>query len=995
MRNPLRISIGKLLAAQAAVAVFVPAHAQGLPAETQAGEAAPSALAEVVVTGSRIRRDETETSAPLLVVDAQALSDRGFVSAAQAINQVTSATPQLNLANGTGGPAGSGQQYASLFGLGAGRTLTLLNGRRMVTSSVGLGDSQVDGNIIPVGLLERVEIVQAGGAAVYGSDAIAGVVNYILRKDFDGLEVDLQTGDASRGDYATNSARVTWGQNFAADRGNVALNVEWSESPTLDFNARARGRLSRITGPNAADTGPNDGIPSIREILDAHFWPFSANGVIFNIPAPPPNFLTQVNGSPAQFGPNGEVIAYNPGTLVGIPFAEGGDGYRYSDLVPYLRAGVERLAVNAVGSFDLTDSLTLSAELLYANTEGTDALQSRARTVLNSGASGSGPIPFTRTNAFLSPTAVATLSAASPAFAAGGPLFLSRILPDILPSPDRVTEAETSRVLLSLDGDFEMGQRDYYWSVSGSYARVEGTERRWDFNNVRINRALAAVRNTAGQIVCAVNADANPDNDDPACAPLNAFGAGNISDAARDYVAIVVGNDYENTQTDLLATLGGKLVTLPAGDLRFSLAYEHREEEAEFTPLPPNQLGSFGTGAPELPQSGKYDTNEFALEFIAPLLDGDISLPMVDTLELSGAYRYVDNSAAGTEDVWNLGLRWVVTEGVTLRGSRSRNFRAPTLTQLFAPSRTALGSIGSDPCDADRINSGPNPAVRRANCEALFAANPQFGPLETFQNPAENFARTLITTGGNPDLRNEIARNTSFGVVLQPTFAPGLTLVVDWVEIDLTDGLSAFTVTDFLATCFDNSPQPADICGTFTRLAQADGLNPAGLVDTGRTTTFNAGIIRYRGEVYSLNYVFGLGGDSQYGVLDLGVEATHNALLRTSVTGTTFTRSDDTIQQPSWVGRFDANWTQGPLRVSYQLNYLPEADFAPNATIETVPTPIISSNITHDLSAQYDFGSIQVRAGVVNLADEQPSYPTFNYGDIVGRQWFAGVRYRF
>ena len=996
MRNSLRISIAKLLAAQAAVSVLVPANAQGLPEASQpAGPAAALALAEVVVTGSRIRRDETETSAPLLIVDQQVLTDRGLVSAPQVINQVTSATPQLSLANGGGGPAGSGQQYASLFGLGPGRTLTLLNGRRMVTSSTGLGDSQVDGNIIPVGLLERVEIVQAGGAAVYGSDAIAGVVNYVLRKDFDGLEADLQTGNASRGDYATHSARVTWGLNFAEDRGNVALNLEWSESPTLDFDARRLGKLSRITGPNSADTGPNDGIPSIREILNAHFWPFSANGVVFSLPAPLPNFLTRVNGSPVQFGANGDLVPFDIGTFVSIPFAEGGDGFRLSDLVPYLRTGVERKVANAVASFDLTDNLALSAELLYANTEGTDALQVRNRTVLNSVASGAGPLPFTSSNPFLSPATIAALSAASPSFAAGGPLFLSRILPDILPSPDRLTETETMRALLGIDGEFDVGQRNYYWSVSGSYARVDGSERRWDVDNALFSRALAAVRSTDGSPVCSVNADADPANDDPSCVALNPFGVGNISDASRDYVAIIVGNDYENRQTDLLATLGGSLATLPAGDLKFSLAYEHRREEAQFTPLLPNQQGSFGTGVPELPQSGKYHTNEIAVELVAPLLGGDLSLPMVDALEFNGAYRYVDNSAAGTEDVWNLGLRWVVTDGVTLRASRSRNFRAPTLTQLLAPSRTVLGNITTDPCDADRINGGPNPEVRRANCEAEFAANPQYGPLESFQDPAENFTRTLITTGGNPELRNEIARNTSFGVVLQPVFVPGLTLVVDWVEIDLTDGLSAFTVADFLATCYDSSPQPADICATFTRLPQADGLNPAGMVDTGRSTTFNAGVIRYRGEVYSLNYAFGLGDESQYGFMDLGVEATHNAQLKTSVTGTTFTRSDDTIQQPSWIARFDANWSRGPLRVSYQLNYLPEADFAPNVTIESVPTPVISSNITHDLSAQYDFGKLQVRGGVVNLTDKEPSYPTFTYGDIIGRQWFAGVRYRF
>ena len=199
-------------------------------------------------------------------------------------------------------------------------------------------------------------------------------------------------------------------------------------------------------------------------------------------------------------------------------------------------------------------------------------------------------------------------------------------------------------------------------------------------------------------------------------------------------------------------------------------------------------------------------------------------------------------------------------------------------------------------------------------------------------------------------------------------------------------------IADFAATCFDSSPQPADICSTFTRLAASDSLNPAGTIIAGRTTTFNAGVVKYRGEVYNLNYAFGLGA---MGRLELGVEATHSALLTTSVTGTTFTRSDDTALQPSWVGRFDARWSQGPFRATYQLNYLPETRFAPNATIETVPTPTLDANLTHNVSAQYDFGKVTLRAGITNLTDEEPSYPTLSYGDIIGRQWFLGARIKF
>ncbi|MGH8221955.1 MAG: TonB-dependent receptor plug domain-containing protein, partial [Woeseiaceae bacterium] len=203
--------------------------------DTNAEEGAQAAVEEIVVTGSRIRRSTAEAIAPMTTLGESAFVERGYVSAAEALNDVTSINPQLNQAPGSGASSGPGQQFPELFGLGTGRTLSLVNGRRFVTSSSGLGDAQVDANIIPTGLIERVEIVQAGAGAVYGSDAIAGVVNYVLKDDFEGLELDARYGESSRGDYEQENYRLTYGRNFAADRGNIAFNAEWASTPELLF----------------------------------------------------------------------------------------------------------------------------------------------------------------------------------------------------------------------------------------------------------------------------------------------------------------------------------------------------------------------------------------------------------------------------------------------------------------------------------------------------------------------------------------------------------------------------------------------------------------------------------------------------------------------------------------------------------------------------------------------------------------------------------------
>ncbi|MEH6488947.1 TonB-dependent receptor domain-containing protein [Hyphomonas oceanitis] len=978
-----------------------PAYAQEQDAETVSAPVAEdetATLQTVVITGSRIRREVASTSAPVTTLSNDVFAERGLTSAADALNQITSLVPQFNQAAGDGTSSGDGQQYAELFGLGAGRTLTLVNGRRFVTTSSGLGDAQVDANIIPTGLIDRIEVVQAGGAAVYGSDAIAGVVNYILKDDFEGVELDLQYGDTEQSNYEQTSWRLTAGSNFDNDRGNVAVNVEGSSSPIARFSDFPASNRSRITSGNPDDTGPDDGIPSLTEVIPAYFWNFNGNGTIYNAPAPPPFLQTTLNGSPIQFSPDGSIIPYNPGNIIGIPFAEGGDGTRYSDLAG-LRTGVDRLSANVIGHYDLAPNLRLNAELLYSNTEAESIPQGYARTVLNQTDPALGAIMFTASNPYLTDDAIASLSAANPGFAFGAPLWLSRhFYDDLFPSNIQKNETETWRAQLGLDGNFDAADRNFYWSVSGSYAEVNGSQRVWDANVSKFNAAVRAVDDGTGNIVCAINADADATNDDPSCAPLNPFGAGNISEAASQYVSVMSGQDYENTQFDFLATIGTEVYQLPAGAIDMVLAYETRREEASFTPLEANQLGLIGTGTLEVPTSGDYDTNEFSAEVLVPIFGGEVTLPFVQEFDINGTYRFVDNSIAGEETVWSLGSRWEVVDGVTLRATQSRNFRAPTLNQLFAPSTTVVGNSGFDPCDADRIDAGPNPAVRRANCEAEWAANPQYGALAGFQDPAENFSVTTIETGGNANLRNEVSDTTTYGVVFDNFVVPGLTVSVDRIEIELTDGLSAFTTEDFMAACYDSASPSDAVCSAFTRLQTADGTNPAGTVATGRTTTFNAGQINFKGEVYYANYGFDLKdvAAALTGDITLGFEATHVSELSTSVTGTTFNRTDDTVESPDWTGRFNAGYGYGPLRVSYQLNYLDNVLRVEGATIENDPNPYVDNNITHDLSAIYAFDNgLSLRAGVTNLTDEGPSYPTLSYGDILGRRYFAGVNYRF
>lgn len=965
------------------------------PVETASARAEDdgAAVSQLVVTGSRIRRTDPETVAPVTVAGPDDLDDRGFAQFGDLLNQNTSNTPALPITSTQGLPVlTAGRQSPNLFGLGVGRTLTLVNGRRMVSSSSGFGDRAVDANLIPSGLVQRVEVVQGGGAAVYGSEAIAGVVNYVLKRDFEGQEVTAQYGLSSRGDYPQALVRYTGGRNWSQGRGNVAVNLEWSRTGMLietDRPFTARGRRP-VTNPLNVST--SDGQPPTIYVPDTRLWSYNRNGVLFATNTTSPSGLLNVNGAPAQISADGlGVVAYDPGLIQpSSSSAIGGEGLD-TRFLSSLAARVQRYTGAIVGHYDVTSRVRLSGELIYGDTRAVEpyGTQSIVRSVGGSVSSGQGAIAFTRNNPFLTPAQVATLSAASPAFAAGGPLYLSKFL-DVLPDRERGGRTRSGRALVSLEGDLTAGARDLYWSLAFARSRTEARQEVWAPYTAHLTNALNVTRNGAGQIVCAINADAIAANDDPACAPLNPFGIGQASAAARAYVSAQSGADYVTVHDDVLASVGGDLIRLPGGLAQFSLAYERRVESARFTPFAADQAGLLFSGAKTLPQRGGYQTNEYSGELLAPLLGGDFAPPGIERLELNGSYRLVEDSRAGRETVWGVGLRLKTRFGLGLRASRSRNFRAPTLDQQLAPTSVGFTYIGADPCDADRINSGPNPAARLANCQREFAAHPEYGPLATFQDPAENTSITAVTTGGNPDLQNEISRTVTFGLVFQPSAVAGLTISADRIEIDLSNGLSSFSPASYLSLCYDVEPQPVSACGTFTRDA-------TGTVATARQSTFNAGLVQYRGEVYNIVYRFPLGAlwDKDLGTLELAAEATHTSRYLTSVTGLDRTQAQGTATAPAWRTRLDARYTRGPLRLTWSAYRLSQSRSAYNDTIETTPIPIIAANTQHSVSASYDLGAVTLRGGIINLTDRAPSFPLRGYGDIIGRRWFLGLRARF
>jgi outer membrane receptor protein involved in Fe transport len=969
------------------------------------------ALEEVTVTGSRIRRAVPDTVQPIDIVAGQSILDRGLANVADAVNELPGVGVPTGPVGGQGGQT-VGRNFVNLFNLGSQRTLVLVNGRRFVSGNppappvssdqgeqanvVGGGD-QVDLNNIPVGLIDRVETVQAGGAAVYGSDAVAGVVNIILKKNFQGFEVDGQYGNTTVHDFPTHSGRITAGINFADGRGNIAGNFEVSGTGSLVERDRAfsAAGLSTVANPNFGEPGE----PARIYIPDHSFDEFTSGGVPFLLPVPVPIpsprctttpgvpmfCMAKQNGQPLRFDTNGNLVPYDLGTYYQPAFASGGDGYRIAD-VTSLVTSIDRQVFTGLGHFDLTDHVKLSGEVLASSI---DAKAPANQGIFNTDLLGepNNSIMFTLANPFLSDQARGILAAQG-----AGAFWLSRASLDLVPDNSAVRSTQkTQRGLVSLDGDFDVGERNFYWNTSYGYGHVEGRFTSNGINQQRFLYAVDAVRDPSGQIVCNVKLT-NPGSTDPdiqACQPVNLFGAGAPSEAAREYLGLTFGSDFTSHQSDFVANFGGDLFKLPTGSLSFTTGVEYRRETADFTPNAASAAG-LGRDIPVVGQSGKYDTKEIYAEVLVPIVGGDFTLPGVHALELDASGRRVDHSLAGNNNAWSAGLRWSVIPDLSLRATRSSTFRSPSLTELFLPASSAQQG-GIDPCDRRNITSGPNAGVRQANCQALFT---ELGLPANFQltSIAQNATITVINSG-NPDLVNETAQSWSFGLSYVPHYVPGLEFRFDHVRIDLKNAISSFDLTSILSTCYDDPSYPvADVCGRFVRDGQAQL--------TGATTGYiNAGFRNFRGDSFDIDYQLP---ESRLGRVRVSLGAFHLRELEESISGLGFDFDPiaGEVNTPEWSGRATLDYSFRDFGAVWTTRYVGSAVFDKTNTAATVDILGVPHYTKHDVVLRYRlFDKYTVRAGVTNLTNEFPPYPISyaNSGvyDVIGRSWFLGLNAKF
>lgn len=1000
----------------------------------------------IVVTGSRIRLPNLESFEPIVTLDEDYIEDRNLQNAADALNELPSfrgsVTPQ-----GAQGTFGQGVNFVNNFGLGSNRTLTLVNGRRFVSSNVpsvfnnaGQG-TQVDLNVIPTVLIDRIDTIAVGGAPVYGSDAISGTVNVILKTRYEGLELRALSGITEEGDNFRYAVGGVAGMNFADGRGNITIAVDYNEENGVLQNEREffRDNVSNVRNPcvNEAtatecrgiklanlgrtgdqpsplrlnpnigfNTGPDDGIPPNVLARDVSLPFLSRGGLIFFGPL----------SRQFEFGPSGDLVPFDTGTALPSLRALGGDGFQFSDF-GQITSDLRRFIGNAFFNFDLTDNITFFAEGTYFESRADELVQQPSfNTVLFGGASGA--VRFSVDNPFLTSQARQILQDAGVTEFA-----LSRVNLD-LADTSGFGENEIMRGVAGFRGDFDFLDRVFNWEVSANHGRAEIRTFRQDINRQNFINAVNVTRDAAGNIVCTTAptraggrfaAPGGTPVADPNCVPLNLLGEGVASQAARDYVIQDSESLAELEQTVFNANIGSTLFDLwGAGWAGFNIGYEHRKEEASFQPSEFEQQG-LGRSVAIQPTSGEYNLDEVFGEVVVPLIGPDNNIPVINRAEIFGRGRYVHSTVNGGFFSWTAGGTISPVRDIEFRGNFTKSFRSPAITELFAPQTNAFSSV-PQPCQ--NPTGGPNPEARQRNCAAFLAKFPN-----ALQDPSVS-ATVPITTGGNPNLENEEADAWTVGFIIRPRWVPRLSITADYIDIELSNPISSLSVSQIAFACFDNenfdvnNPATANqFCSQIRRQpAGTTGVLPDGsqgdiggfvIVDPAnpavRSGFVNGNRISFSGVQGTLNYSTPRGHFGLPGSIDIGVTGLYVRRRVVDITGVAPSRSDGEIGDPEFQAQGRIRYTTEDWGAATWINYVGtqafnrenfgDPDVREIQELDDYAT--VNASVFFDATDDFRF-----TFSVTNLFNRQgEEYFGFlipaSINDALGRRYAASARVRF
>lgn len=992
---------------------------------------------DIVVTGSRIRLPNLQSNYPIVTIGSQYLEERNLTNVADALNNQPgfrgSVTP-----NGAQGSFGQGVNFVNALGLGSNRTLTLINGRRFVTSNVttlfgqGSQGTQVDLNVINTLLVDHVDNISIGGAPVYGSDAIAGTVNIILRDRYNGVIATALSGVTEQGDGFRYNLSLVAGTNFAGGRGNVTIAYSRDRQDGILYNDRdfLRQNLGNATNPTSAqaaalgraagitylndgrvNTGigfndsTTDGFPGTVLARDLSIYYLTQGGLIT---------ATNAAGAAAvqnyQFDASGNLVRFNRGIVFPGINASGGDGFRFNDY-SQVTSNLKRDIYNAFAHFDVSDALQFFVETEYFHSRGDELVQQPTfNSNLFSGSSG--PLTFSVNSPFL------TTQARSQLQALGVTVFqVSRASADLADLTGFST-TDIYRVVGGARGDFHIGGRNFNYEISGNYGRTDITDTSQDLNRQNFINAVNVTTNGAGQIVCTATptTQAAPGGTpvaDPNCVPLNLLGAGLSSQAARNYVIATNKALSRLQQYVVTANVGGSPFSIFGNEAGFNVGYEHRNEVGRFTPSTFQQLG-LGRSVAIAPVAGSYNVDEVFGEATIRIVQPQNNIGFINRLELTASGRHVDNTVNGSFFAWSAGGTFAPIRDIAFRGNYTKSFRAPAITELFLPQSNSFVTV-PDLCSVANRNAGPAPATRARNCAAFLAAFPNATPLDAAA------ATVPGVSGGNANLQNEVSRSFTYGAVIQPRFIPGLSISADYIDIRIANPISNLTVATIASACFDNADfntaDPANgnaFCSQIKRYTAADGgtavnggsragqvvNNPA---NPGVVSGFvNGNRIFFSGIQGSVNYTTALHGLNLPGRFEIGVDGLYVRRRLVDITGVAPLRTDGTFGDPKFQAEGNVRYYNDTFGLSTSVNFIgrqiaTRAALSPDLrefnTLKSYAT--VSSSIWINAGRQFrltlNVDNLFNRVGQNYLGVIAP----ISYNDLFGRRFSASVRLRY
>ncbi|WP_426177443.1 TonB-dependent receptor domain-containing protein [Massilia sp. TWR1-2-2] len=895
----------------------------------------------VQVTGTRITTPGTISNSPISSITAEEIKTSQPIAVEEFFKGLPAAVPAVGPGtnNGTGGGA-----TIDLRGLGTNRTLVLINGRRLVPFNLG---GTVDTNSIPIALLSRVDLLTGGASVVYGADAVSGVVNFNLKRNFTGVDLTTSYGATTEErDTKRRRTDLTIGANLADNRGNVVLSVGKTVADPLTQGARPYG-VTSLSSTTGAPSGSGTTVPSAFQ---------TSKGV---------------GGTDALTG----AFQINPttGALVQPVVA-----YNFNPANYYV-TGLDRTQATALGNFKINNHAEAYAELFYTNSKVASTLASTGTFGNTFNVPIGNPyIPAAARQQLCERRGIPAASCVegNPTLV---PLLVNRRITELGPRFNDF-DNKTLQFTIGLKGEIAYDWTyDAYWS-RGNADQVQ-VRRNWG-SLAKVGQALNALNKTT----CVNTANG--------CVPLNVFGAeGSITPAQAGFInqsALLL----QSVQQDVAAVsfsgdLGERLVSpFARAPIALSVSLEHRKLGANTQSDGASQVQGevLGTGAPTPDRSGQFTMKEYAVEAAVPLV---ADKPFIKSLGVELGYRQTEFATAGASSdygSWKVGTNWAPIQSLRFRAMVQKATRAPNVNELFAPLVTGLSNLAVDPCQGNRVNQGAanTPGTLSNLCRLTGVP---LGDIGTLTPPSAGQINNL--SGGNPALGPEEAKTKTLGFVWEPV--PKLALTVDYYKINIEKAISSPSTTDILEGCYNPALNPSLTLNASCALVGRNTINGSfnGVESKGvQTPQSNLGKQSTSGIDLNIAYrmsTAALGLDPKFGNLDLSLGVNQVQSFRIFPTPTSLDRdclgyysvacAGANSGAPNYKRKFNqrTNWTVGAFSLGYNWRYVSAVIEEP---IGPVFLPLYSAIDAYhyvDMSGVWRVNkNLRLNVSVNNLANKKP-----------------------